>query len=229
MKSGPQEPKTDIFKPSRMLPILVLLVVILSAAIYATQHKSSNSSQNAAGWASYKSDKYKLKFNYPTVWGAPTITDSAGDTGKSYIVSFGTRPNISKPASKVISASLDSQDLTRKNCDAIHPETCSTIKAYTSIDVKNSISKFKSSFTATTGNSTGLVTQGPAPSQQTLLVQQVVSLPALKVTAVRANYIINNAPKNCPANKFSSNSSSGCITKATYEDTTKFISSLQNY
>lgn len=230
-QATPEKPKQN----KNFLPLIILLLVLIvggAGLAWYSKHKTSNgtSSSSAVGWSEYTNNKYGFKFDYPKKWGMPTVTESPGTTGKTYTVSIqqAGSQNLAN-SSPVISVNFDSQDFSSKGCDAIDPTSCNVTQSFTSSSVKQAITMYKSSYATYTADSTGLVTQGPGPGQQTLQVQEVVSLPALKVTAARANYILSNTPKSCAIAKFSSENSSGCIKKSDYETMTKFLDSFQSY
>jgi hypothetical protein len=227
----PTTPSTRTRSNILLVLLLAVIVVAILSAWYFTNLKSNSSGTLTSNWSEYKSDKYKIKFSYPTEWDQPNITELPGDTGKSYSVHFGSskpKTAVASP-SRAVSISFESQDLTRKICAPNDPSSCASTKAFTESNVKKSIANNKTAFTTYDEDSTGTVTQGPADTDLTLTVQQVISLPSVKASAARVQYTISKAPTNCTKNKFSPDNLTDCITKSTYDTVIKVLDSLQSF
>jgi len=222
---------------SRLLMYLLLAVLVLLAFggwyAYDKNHKSAKNSSAAqsvpAGWSAYKNTQYGFTFIYPDTWGSPSLSVTPADKGQSYSIVF-IRQNLSpqdQAKQPTVSMHFDSKDLSRKICAANDQNDCTTQTAFTSDNVKTAL-KNKSSFTISDSNSGAIVSVGPTPSSQVLSSQQIVSLTKADSSAVRANYIIQNADKSCTQNAFSPNSMMNCITQNTYDTVNKVLKSIQN-
>lgn len=219
------------------LNILVILVVILAAAGggWYWNHNRHNSkaavSNLSAGWSEYTSDKYSLKLSYPTTWGAPLITEVRADKGKSYNIVF--RNQITKdPADKEVltsvSINFDSHDMTRKVCAADKPTNCATIKGFSAEDIRKLMSEKTAKYTIKTSDAIAIVSMGPTPNSQSLSAMQIVNLPSLNISAVRASYTITASAKNCSDSGFSPESAQNCITHSVYDTLSRVIQSMHS-
>lgn len=224
INSTPVPPSRHANRNTLVILAAVIILALLGCAVYLWRHNNSAGSSPANnGWTSYAATKYGFKFQYPSDWGTPAVSESAGTQGKTYGIHF----QQSKASSPTISASFDSQNLVVKNCDAQDHSSCSELKAFTSSDVKQNLSQNAKSYTAVTDKSAALVTSGPGPSDVSLMVQQIISLPSLNVTAAKAYYTVNNPPKSCPKDTFSPNGTVNCVSRTNFDDITEFLSSIQ--
>jgi len=202
---------------------LLLLVVIFS--VWYSHHKASHtagSSSAPAGWTHYSSHKYGFQFDYPGSWGQPQVVKTDGQNGSNYSVSFSDTKSSNKRVLN-ISLSMDSEDYQRKVCPDKHCTVIST--AVTSKTVQRDLKANPVAFLSHDSSSYGFTSSVPG-NGTTLHQEQIVSMPAIKVSAATAAYRISNAT-GCPQNKFAASSQPLCINRSDYDTVNKVLKSMK--
>lgn len=223
MENGQQQaPKK--FGSARLLVIVVILAAVLGAAwyTYSKAHKPSSSKTNtASGWSEYTDQKYGFRFTYLDAWGKPkvsVISPSKNQSGSFYSISF---PNITVKDTGVV-VSAPSSDYSLKVCHA--DGSCGTVPAITKDVIENMLKQPKVKILKSDSSSfTGIDYQS---GQATLYIDQVVSLPNIKVSAATFVLTLRNASAKCPQDKLATDQSLNCINEADYNNLNQLAKSL---
>jgi len=223
MKAGPKpEPRIKMLKLDILIAFALLVVVIIFSVWYS-HHKTvpANNSSTPAGWTHYASNKYGFQFDYPGSWGKPQVTQDKGVSGSHYSVTF-SNPKSADKRSLSITLAMDTDDYQRKVCPDGQCTVIST--AITSKTVSRDLKANPSAFLGHDSSSYGFITI--AQTGSTLQEEQIVSIPALKVSAAIAVYSISNA-SGCPQDKFAGASQPLCINQRDYSTVNEVLKSIK--
>lgn len=227
------EEKPKRFRLNKIvLLIFVVLVVAAAGAAYFYKNQDKNSSASLpAGWSEYKSEKYKLSFTYPKEWGEPQLDETSGDRGKTYSINFSLPIIQSVEDQTNIQVLIDSNDLSRKVCDANNASQCTEVQGYTDNNIDARLAGDKSGLLRYDDNSyVSLFVEPPAEGLNlvsNLSIAKKLQLDSLNASAVRVSYTIHGSSDNCNKDNFSDNGTEGCITHADFEVLKIFLDSLR--
>ncbi len=225
MKAGPKpEPRIKMLKLDILIAFGLLVLVIIFSVWYG-HHKTapSNASSTPAGWTHYASNKYGFQFDYPGSWGKPQVTQDKGVSGSHYSVVF-SNPKSTDKRSLSVTLAMDTDDYQRKVCPGGQCSVIST--AITSKTVTRDLKANPSAFLGHDSSSYGFIAI-PNQNGTTLQEEQIVSMPAIKVSAAVAVYVISNA-SGCPQNKFATASQQPlCTNRGDYDTVNKVLKSIE--
>lgn len=211
-------------KLDTIIAFVIFVIVVVAAALYNHYHsKNTQTDQSTAGWAHYSSKQYGFQFDYPSNWGNPQITSTKGESGSHYAVAF----NNVKAANKrdlFVSSTMDSEDYKRKVCQNGQCSVLSNV--VTDKSVQLDLQTRADTFVNHDNSSYGFILNGE-PANTTLQEQQIISLPAMKVSAAVATFTVSNATV-CPSNKLAAPSQPLCINKGDYDTVNKFLKSIKS-
>jgi hypothetical protein len=209
--TGPTTKKT--FHLARDLAISVA-VIIAVAAFFAgwyggSYHKTKSQSSQSSSLLTYKDQKNGFQFMYPKNWGNPRFTKTDADGSTYYALSFAKPPsgNLQYTVSIVMSKGNNTS-----NSDG----------------VKKVIKNKKSSLAINDDSSYAIVASLPNSQVNSLSATQIVSLNKIGITAATMNYTIMGGSANCPQNKFSTDTSGSCVTKADYDTVNQVLKSIKS-
>jgi hypothetical protein len=216
---------------------LLLSVIVLIIVIAATAGWYFFGSEVKTGWTEYRSEKYGLKFTYPSRWGNVIVTESKTSdvfpefkqTGKSYEISFSQF----QKTDKRVAITLQSDDFTTTFC--AKPEQCITNKGFSKTEIQTRLTSNNPSFLPLVGqdsNSYATVVSSQAPNNQkfysnTLNFYQAIGLKKINVSAINIGYTTSSTT-SCANDKLTSDNSSGCITQTIYNDLKQIAKSFQS-
>lgn len=223
MKTGPQPtPRFKKVKLDVLIALIALVVIIAGAVVYTTNH-SQPAKSTAAGLTHYANQKYGFQFDYPSSWGKPTVTQDKGETGSHYSIVF-SNPKTTDKRSLIANIALTSEDYQRKVCPA---GQCSVISsAITSKNVQSDLKNNAKAFVSHDSSSYGFIANSPGGGT-TLHEEQIVALPAIKVSAAVATFSISNA-SGCPNNKFATSKQPACVNQSDYTAVNSVLKSLKS-
>lgn len=228
-----EEQKKTSIKKVPLLAMLVILTVALAGGLYLYKNKEESAKNSLpSGWVEYKNDKYGFKFNYLGDWGGPIVSETIGDTGKTYTIVFANSDN---PSSRIetkssLSIRFDSLDYSKRICAADDGSSCTTIKAFTGeqlaarLKSKSNLALYDESSYATIASQGGI-----NETQMTALnVHKKVVLSRINADALQASYIMYGIPASCKKDNFSTDEGADCLKKTHYENVGALLSSFKN-
>jgi hypothetical protein len=220
--------------------VIVAIVALLafgSWRLWDHHNQVARQKQAAKGWIQYKSLAYGLKFSYPKDWGTPTVSHIEEQNGRNYIISFRTSHssatrNPTIPATGVKPAfnmAFESEGVIHTVCPS-NGSSCITSHAFTKSELQKALSGDKTKFLKYDSTSYSvLLSDSKSGLASGLNFYQIVNLPRLSVSAVRAVYYnIGNTSTKCPIDRLSPDSSKDCITESIYNKVARTVSSIHS-
>jgi hypothetical protein len=205
---------TKTFHLANNVTVLIIALVAIVAFIggwYAgTRHNQTiSTSKITAIEASYKNPENGFQLMYPKDWGNPRFTKTDADGSTYYALSFAKPPsgNLQYTVSIVMSKGNNTS-----NGD----------------EVKKVIKNKKSSLAINDDSSYAIIASLPNSKVNSLSATQIVGLNKIGITAATMNYTIMGSSANCPQNKFSTDTSGSCITKADYNSVNQVLKSIKS-